>query len=185
MDLPRILEKRRSVWLTKLVLNGLAQAGAAIATALLVKFIFDHIITATEPFATEALAWSAIGLAVVALFIAWLRMMEYTDAERMGQDYVDQVRMQLFDSLKKLRGAHRTKTQSRRGDVAFHRRLDGIQALGKFGRGASHRGRGEHRGRDLRLILREWDTCARGRRNAAGRWHGGARPRQAHAGSGA
>lgn len=115
MDLPRILEKRRSVWLTKLVLNGLAQAGAAIATALLVKFIFDHIITATEPFSTEALAWSAIGLAVVALFIAWLRMMEYTDAERMGQDYVDQVRMQLFDSLKN--SAVRTAQKRSRGGV--------------------------------------------------------------------
>ncbi|MDX1253129.1 MAG: ABC transporter ATP-binding protein [Gammaproteobacteria bacterium] len=115
MDLPRILEKRRSVWLTKLVLNGLAQAGAAIATALLVKFIFDHIITTTEPFSSEALAWSAIGLAVVALFIAWLRMMEYTDAERMGQDYVDQVRMQLFDSLKN--SAVRTTQKRSRGGV--------------------------------------------------------------------
>jgi ABC-type multidrug transport system fused ATPase/permease subunit len=115
MDLPRIFEKRRSVWLTKLVLNGLAQAGVAITTALLVKFIFDHIITATEPFSAVALAWPAIGLALLALFIAGLRMVEYTDAERMGQDYVDQVRMQLFDSLRN--SAVRTTQKRSRGGV--------------------------------------------------------------------
>ncbi|MEQ6342015.1 MAG: ABC transporter ATP-binding protein/permease [Gammaproteobacteria bacterium] len=115
MDLPRIFEKRRLAWLTKLVLNGLAQAGVAITTALLVKFIFDHIITATEPFSAAALAWPAIGLALLALFIAWLRMVEYTDAERMGQDYVDQVRMQLFDSLRN--SAVRTTQKRSRGGV--------------------------------------------------------------------
>ncbi|MBI2779824.1 MAG: ABC transporter ATP-binding protein [Gammaproteobacteria bacterium] len=115
MDLPRIFEKRRSVWLTKLVLNGLAQAGVAITTALLIKFIFDHIITATEPFSAVALAWPAIGLALLALFIAGLRMVEYTDAERMGQDYVDQVRMQLFDSLRN--SAVRTTQKRSRGGV--------------------------------------------------------------------
>lgn len=115
MDLPRILEKRRSTWLIRLVLNGLAQAGAAVIIALLIKFVFDHIITANGSQATESLAWVAVGLALAALFVAWLRMTEYTDAERMGQDYVEQVRMLLFDSLRN--SAVRTTQKRSRGGV--------------------------------------------------------------------
>lgn len=115
MNLPRILEKRRSTWLIRLVLNGLAQAGAAVIIALLIKFVFDHIITANGSQAMESLAWVAVGLALAALFVAWLRMTEYTDAERMGQDYVEQVRMLLFDSLRN--SAVRTTQKRSRGGV--------------------------------------------------------------------
>ena len=42
---------------------------------------------------------SAAGIAVAAMAVAWLRVKERASAEAMGQDYVSELRLELFDCL--------------------------------------------------------------------------------------
>ncbi len=100
MALPTVLARRRIRLMVRLVANGLAQAGVAIATARLFQITFDRIIGSTDPQAAQLLLWITAGLIAAAVLLAWLRKTEYSDAERMGQDYVDEVRMCLYDSLR-------------------------------------------------------------------------------------
>lgn len=92
--------------LTRLVANGLAQAGAAVGTAWLVKQVFDHMLAPSLSNQSRVidfgLIWAGLGLVAAAGVIAWLRMMERVDAERMGQGYASDVRMVLYDRLNSL-----------------------------------------------------------------------------------
>lgn len=106
MNIPRVLQGRRRVLLTRLVANGLAQAGAAVGTVWLVKQVFDHMLAPSLSNQSRVidfgLIWAGLGLVAAAGVIAWLRMMERVDAERMGQGYASDVRMVLYDRLNSL-----------------------------------------------------------------------------------
>lgn len=117
MSIPRVLQGRRRTLLARLVFNGLFQAGVAVCTAWLVKLVFDHMLAPQQPNFDYNLIWMALGLATTAGIIAWLRMMERVDAERMGQDYASDVRMVLYDRLSSL--APRALQKRSHGGVAL------------------------------------------------------------------
>jgi len=97
--LPAILDGRRAGLVARLVANGVAQALGTLATALLVRLTFDRLIAAPAPAPAELLPALASGLAAAAGILAWLRIRERVDAERLGQDYIVCVRLALFDRL--------------------------------------------------------------------------------------
>jgi ABC-type multidrug transport system fused ATPase/permease subunit len=92
--------KGQRIWLlVRLVLNGFAQVAVAVANARLIKLAFDRLIK-TNHSAFNTMAWQiGLGLALAAVLIAALRVLERTDAERIGQHYADKVRMTLYDRL--------------------------------------------------------------------------------------
>jgi len=99
-DVPPILNRRRRWLLARLVANGLGQAAAAVATALLVELAFDRLIAAGVGAAQGRLvAWVGLGLAAATLATAALRARERVDAERLGQDYVHEVRLIIYARL--------------------------------------------------------------------------------------
>ncbi len=86
--LPRLLTGVRRRFLVILVLVGIAQAGAAGATVLLLT-------RGLEARTTEARVVAVLLLGLVALTIGWLRSRERLLAERLGQDYVHEIRLRL------------------------------------------------------------------------------------------
>ncbi|MEW5757246.1 MAG: ABC transporter ATP-binding protein [Pseudomonadota bacterium] len=97
--IPRILKGSRRWLMAQLMANGALQAGVMIATAWLVKTTFDGFITPAADGASLSLLWCGAGLAAAGIAIAWLRMKERIDAERMGQDYTHEVRIGLFTHM--------------------------------------------------------------------------------------
>jgi ATP-binding cassette, subfamily B, bacterial len=110
--LPRMLAPARRSLLGRLVFNGIAQAGATLGAARLVHHIFDTLMN-THPAPGDDLllhvALVGAGLLGSAALLAWLRTVERSDAERMGQGYVTELRVTLFDFLSalSLRGLQR------------------------------------------------------------------------------
>ncbi len=101
----------------RLVANGLGQAAAAVAVALLVRETFDVLIRHGRSHGRwEGLAIAAGFLAAAAAGAA-LRLRERIDAERMGQSYAHHVRLRLFDHLSRL--APRSLQQRSRGAVVL------------------------------------------------------------------
>jgi ABC-type multidrug transport system fused ATPase/permease subunit len=96
--LPPVLGGARRRLLARLVANGMLQAAAALAVALLVHLGFDALIGG-EALRPADLALIGLGLLASAAALAWLRTQERVDAERMGQDYVTDLRGVLFDRL--------------------------------------------------------------------------------------
>ena len=96
--IPVLLNAARRRQLTWLIANGIAQALGALASAWLVHRLFTEI-RHHEVFQFEATSITVAGIAVSAMIVAWLRVMERTLAEDMGQDYVAEVRLALFDCL--------------------------------------------------------------------------------------
>ena len=92
LALPRLLTGVRRPLLATLVLVGAAQAGAAGATVLLLT-------RGLEARATETRAVAVLLLALVALIIGWLRSRERWLAERLGQDYVHEIRLRLVSRV--------------------------------------------------------------------------------------
>ena len=116
MSLPGILEGGSSQLWARLVGNGLAQALAAVATTLLVRHTFDGWLnTHRQPADLPALGWVGTGLVMIVVLRAWLRARERADAERLGQEYVYQVRLAVFDRLGAL--APRVLQRRRRGSL--------------------------------------------------------------------
>ncbi len=116
MSLPGILEGGSSRLWARLVGNGLAQALAAVATTLLVRHTFDGWLnTHRQPADLPALGWVGTGLGMIVVLRAWLRARERADAERLGQEYVYQVRLAVFDRLGAL--APRVLQRRRRGSL--------------------------------------------------------------------
>lgn len=101
-SIPKTLQGPRRRLLIRLVANGLAQAGAAVGTAWLIKLVFDHMLIPQSHAVDHELIWEGLGLLAAAGTIAWLRMMERVDAERIGQGYALDVRMVLYDRLNSL-----------------------------------------------------------------------------------
>lgn len=96
--IPSVLEGKRRMLFARLLLNGFVQAGSAVLTAMLVDLAFDRLLTGT-PAPRGLLLSTGAGLAAATLCSSWLRAVERTDAERLGQAYVHQVRLTLFDRL--------------------------------------------------------------------------------------
>ncbi|MDP8931746.1 MAG: ABC transporter ATP-binding protein/permease [Actinomycetota bacterium] len=96
--IPSVLEGQRRMLFARLLLNGLVQAGSAVVTATLVDLAFDRLLTGT-PAPRGLLLSVGAGLAASTLCSSCLRAVERTDAERLGQGYVHEVRRTLFDHL--------------------------------------------------------------------------------------
>lgn len=96
--LPTILAERRLWIFARLIAIGALQAGATIATVLLIQHAFDtYVVALVKPFTTiMPIAAALIGLA---LFAALLRKWEQTNAEQFGQDYILCVRVAMFAQL--------------------------------------------------------------------------------------
>jgi len=93
--MPRVLVGGRRRIFGLLLANGMGQAAAAIATAVLVEYAFDQLLAAQAETRGE-LAVVAVGLPVAAGVTAFLRARERVDAERLGQRFVHEVRLVLF-----------------------------------------------------------------------------------------
>jgi len=115
MFIPSILGGRRTRLMYRLVSNGMAQSAAMVATAWLIQQTFDRFITAPQSEPISDLIWLGLGLLAAAICIAWLRMVERTDAERLGQDYIHQLRLNLFKHLSAI--APRSMQKRSRGGV--------------------------------------------------------------------
>jgi len=85
--------------LALLILNGLGQAAAAIGMALLVERAFDRLLLGAAPLTPTDIAWLGGGMVGAAILSGWLRARERVDSERLGQDYVHNVRMKLHRQL--------------------------------------------------------------------------------------
>lgn len=108
IQLPAIFAGTRRFLLIRLVINGILQAAMIIGSMLLVRYAFNvllnpefddpevHMFDMGEVW---QVALFAIGLLSCTGFAAWLRFVERTDAERLGQEYVHRVRLSIFDRM--------------------------------------------------------------------------------------
>lgn len=95
---PPIVKGRRAGLLARLIANGIFQSAIMVGTAVLVKSVFDHFMGPERAPAAD-LGLYAVGFAAAALVLAALRMLERVDAERLGQEYTHEVRVDLFQHL--------------------------------------------------------------------------------------
>ena len=114
--LPRLLEGRRRGLLARLLLWGVGQAAAAVATAVLVELAFQSLGAGAMPG-----AGLLAGLTGAAATLAYLRYREQLDAERLGQDYVVDLRGRLYRKVLRLD----TRTLQRRSKGGMTLRLLG------------------------------------------------------------
>ena len=112
MPLPPVLSGRRRLRFAYLVANGIAQAGVAVATAMLVKNGFDQMIGSEAGLPLREMALFAGGLCLAILGGAWLRWRGHLDAEHLGQGYVHSLRLRLFRHLARI-GADGARQMSR------------------------------------------------------------------------
>jgi len=98
-EIPKILTNKRKWLLFRLIIIGIAQAGIAIISVLIVRYLFDQISTHPgDVFEHDLLIFSAV-IFTLTLFNAWLKMAERVESERMGQDYIYDLRLILYDRL--------------------------------------------------------------------------------------
>lgn len=112
MSLPRVLSGRRRWRFGYLVVNGVAQAAVAVATARLVQTGFDTLVSAARPMTWSDAGVFGGGLAAAIAVGAWLRWRGHLDAEHLGQDYIHDVRMRLFRHVSRI-GADGARQMSR------------------------------------------------------------------------
>jgi len=129
MNLPSIIKGTRTGIFFRLVANGLAQAATTIITVLLVRLAFDRLITKSEVLQSDLMIQVGLGLVVAAGCIGWLRMVERIDAEKMGQSYIHQIRMILFEHLSIL--APRALQKRSRGAIVL-RFIGDLNALKRW-----------------------------------------------------
>jgi ABC-type multidrug transport system fused ATPase/permease subunit len=98
VSLPRVVAGGRRPLMARLLLNGVAQAGAAFAIAWLARGALEAPGAASEA-APEARALRVAGLVIAGLLLLALRALERVDAEHLGQDYVTRVRLRLFERI--------------------------------------------------------------------------------------
>lgn len=101
-EFPRILAGRRRRIFALLLLNGAGQAGGALLLPL--------ALNASSGLGAGA---TALGLAALTGGLIVLRIRELRDAERLGLDYVSEVRLRLFDGLVEGRGTSHGIAMSR------------------------------------------------------------------------
>ncbi len=100
--IPKILSGRRRWLMSRLIANGMAQAGVMLTTAWLVKITFDSFIVPGTQDAPLSLLQCGIGLTFAGVAIALLKMWERIEAERMGQDFTHEVRTGLFNHMSRI-----------------------------------------------------------------------------------
>jgi len=98
--LPQLLNRSRSLSLLRLLCIGGLQGGAMVATGLLTQRIFDRYMHAGA--SLDGLEPAVLALGAVAIASAALRWREVIEAERLGQDYVHDLRQCLFHHLHRL-----------------------------------------------------------------------------------
>lgn len=108
--------RRRTRLLGLLVLNGIGQAAAAGGVALVTERAFNRLVAGAPALGVTALAPLVAGLVIAAALAAWLRARERLDAERLGQDYVHDVRLVCYDRLVTL--SHRATARRSQGGMA-------------------------------------------------------------------
>lgn len=112
-----MLAGRRRWLLARLVAVGVGQAAAAIVTALLVQLAFDRLVATGASVGSRRYLLVAGGLVGAAALSAVLRAVERIEAERLGQHYVYQLRLVLYDRLTSL--PPRTIQRRSQGAVAL------------------------------------------------------------------
>lgn len=107
-QLPAIFSAARRRLFFRLIANGTLQAAAIIGSMLLVRHAFNvllnpefddpevHLFDLSEVW---NIVFFALGLMGCTGFAAWLRFTERLDAERLGQAYIHQVRLSVFDAM--------------------------------------------------------------------------------------
>ncbi len=107
-QLPPILSASRRKLFTRLIANGALQAATIIGSMLLVRHAFNILLNAEfdDPevhMFDNSQVWEvvlfALGLMGCTGLAAWLRFTEKVDAERLGQEYIHQVRVTVFDRM--------------------------------------------------------------------------------------
>ena len=112
MPLPRVLSGKRRHSFAYLVANGVAQAGTAVLTALLVKRGFDNLVLRDTPMDPASAGVFAGGLTLCIAATAWLRWRSQVDAEELGQSYIHSIRLILFRHIAMI-GAEGARQMSR------------------------------------------------------------------------
>ncbi len=102
MQLPPIFDKSRTKIFVRLVVIGLALSVTHIVTILLVRRAFDRLIRNSGDIQLGIMLQIGVGLGLAAICYGWLRMIERINAEKMGQSYVHQIRMLLFEHMNRL-----------------------------------------------------------------------------------
>jgi ABC-type multidrug transport system fused ATPase/permease subunit len=121
---PKLAQGGRLTRLAALVGAALAQAGFALTAALAARWALD---AAAPPTADSTLALQALGVTASALLaIAWLRLWQGVQGERLAQAHIRDVRLTLFDTLATLSPAGRERRS--RGAVML-RFMGDAQAL--------------------------------------------------------
>mgnify|MGYP001281250457 CR=1 FL=1 len=107
-ELPAIYSQARRWLFIRLVGNGSLQAASIIVSMLLVRHAFDvllnpefddpevHMFELTQVWEIALFALCLLGITG---FAAWLRYIERIDAERLGQAYIHEVRIAVFDRM--------------------------------------------------------------------------------------
>jgi ABC-type multidrug transport system fused ATPase/permease subunit len=102
MKLPGIIQGSRRRCLSWLILNGCAQAAMVIAMAQLMHSAFDGLVSSAAESGSGS-TWSYFaGFAFIVVCNAGLRWRERVDAEKLGQDYVFELRQQLFAHMSRV-----------------------------------------------------------------------------------
>ncbi|MDH3760023.1 MAG: ABC transporter ATP-binding protein/permease [Gammaproteobacteria bacterium] len=102
MQLPELLSGSRIRYLVWLIVNGSAQAAIVIAMALMMQSAFDSLISTASAPGDGTLFEYLGGFALIVVCNAALRWRERVDAEKLGQDYVFELRQQLFAHMSRL-----------------------------------------------------------------------------------
>ncbi|OOY34719.1 hypothetical protein BOV88_08950, partial [Solemya velum gill symbiont] len=110
MSLPAVYIQKRKFYLILLILSGLLQVIALVCTALLVRSVID---IARAPSAGNQLPLMFAGLLASSLALVGLRFAGRLLAENIGQSYVHDVRVELFESL--LKSKNRISKQASTG----------------------------------------------------------------------
>ena len=100
--LPRVRASGRWWLLALLVANGLGQAATAVVASQLVHQAFRGLTAAGGGGDLRALMAAATAFVTVAVIGAWLRARERVDAERLGQSYTHELRLQLFERVTRM-----------------------------------------------------------------------------------
>lgn len=98
-DLPRLFAGKGRRYFLRLIGNGCGQALCTLATAFLVQYAFDNLLSPAANVVGRRLLYLGLGFAAAAAGLAWLRMTERVDAERLGQDYIHRTRRQAYRHL--------------------------------------------------------------------------------------
>src|SRR5438045_2518736 len=101
-ELPALLGGKRPWRLAALILNGVAQAGAAFGTTLLVQAVFNRLVGGGPGASLQSLAPLGAALGAGAVLLGFLRARERADGERLGQSYVHALRHTMYKRLSDL-----------------------------------------------------------------------------------